>query len=71
MVAAPIMFNCCIFTRLLRSLLQMTFDSRAVELSYHGNSHRGDKGQMKGSNLAFAAAEIGEMSTATGMKIKP
>lgn len=49
----------------------MTFVSRLLESSYHGNSCRGNKGQMKGSNLAFADAEIGETPIAACVKIQP
>lgn len=49
----------------------MTFVSRLLESSYHGNGCRGNKRQMKGSNLAFADAEIGETPIAACVKLQP
>lgn len=48
----------------------MTFDSPLLEPSYHGNSCRGNKGQMKGSHLEFAAAETVKTPVVMGVKIQ-
>lgn len=48
----------------------MNFDSHLLEPSYHGNSCHGNKRQMKGSNLAFEAAENEETAIATVVKIQ-
>lgn len=69
MLAASIILNCCISTRLIRSTPQMSFVSRLLEPSYHGNSCHGNAGQIKGSNLAFA--EIGGTSIVACVKIRP
>lgn len=49
----------------------MTFVSHLLEPSYYGNSCRGNRGQMKGSNLAFADAESVETPISAAIKIQP
>lgn len=68
-LAASIISNCCISTRLIRSPPQMSFVSHLLEHSYEGNSCHGYTGWIKGSDLAFA--ETGGTSIAAGVKIQP
>lgn len=48
----------------------MTFVSHLLEPSYYGNSCRGNRGQMKGSNLAFAHTETVEAPISASVKIQ-